>query len=385
MFEIDDVKGQTAKIKVVGVGGAGGNAINNMIASNLHGVDFIAVNTDTQVLETSLAPIKVQIGASITKGLGAGADPQIGRQSAMEDKAVLADLLGGADLIFITAGMGGGTGTGASPVIASVAKELGALTVAIVTKPFFYEGKTRTMRAEEGIKELKGHVDTLIVIPNDRIAEVVEKKIAFHKGFAITDDVLRQAIQGISDIIQVPGLINVDFADVKTTMQNTGRAVMGVGIGRGEGGAIEAAKKAITNPLLEDSSIEGARGILINITGGCHLSLGDVQEAASIIYDSAHEGANIIFGAVINPDIEEEVKITVIATGFDEKKEKVELPQVRKWSPAKESLIFRGSERVLAKNLMPHVSMDSIPSDTLPYEDPLDVPAFLRKAHDRAI
>ena len=255
--------------------------------------------------------------------------------------------------------------------------------MAIVTKPFFYEGKTRTMRADEGIRELKGHVDTLIVIPNDRIAEVVEKKIAFHKGFAVTDDVLRQAIQGISDIIQVPGLINVDFADVKTTMQNTGRAVMGVGLGRGEGGAIEAAKKAITNPLLEESSIEGARGILINITGGGQLSLGDVQEAASIIYDAAHEGANIIFGAVINPDIEDEVKITVIATGFDEKKEKVELPQVKKWSPAKEPLTFRGSERILAKNLTPHSSIDSGPTDMLPYEDPLDVPAFLRKVHDR--
>ncbi|HAM52452.1 MAG TPA: cell division protein FtsZ [Nitrospiraceae bacterium] len=383
MFEIDDVKGQAAKIKVVGVGGAGGNAINNMITSNLHGVDFISVNTDTQVLETSLATLKVQIGASITKGLGAGADPQIGRQSALEDRAFISEVLGGADLIFITAGMGGGTGTGASPVIASVAKELGALTVAIVTKPFFYEGKTRIMRADEGIKELKGHVDTLIVIPNDRISEVVEKKIAFHKGFAVTDDVLRQAIQGISDIIQVPGLINVDFADVKTTMQNTGRAVMGVGIGRGEGGAIEAAKKAITNPLLEDSSIEGAKGILINITGGSQLSLGDVQEAASIIYDSAHEGANIIFGAVINPDIEDEVKITVIATGFDEKKEKVELPQVKKWAPVKEPLSYRGSERVLAKNLVPHIKVESVAPDMMPFEDPLDVPAFLRKAHDR--
>jgi len=389
MFEIDDAKGQTANIKVVGVGGAGGNTINNMISSGVQGVDFIAVNTDTQVLETSLAATKVQIGASITRGLGAGADPQIGRQSALEDRSALAEALGGADLIFITAGMGGGTGTGASPVIASVAKELGALTVAIVTKPFFYEGKSRTLKADEGIKELRSNVDTFIVIPNDRIAHVVEKKVSFQKGFAITDEVLKQAIQGISDIILTPGLINVDFADVKTAMLNTGRAVMGVGIGRGEGGAIEAAKKAITNPLLEDSSIEGARGILINISGGTQLSLGDVQEAASIIYDSAHDAANIIFGAVVNSDVEDEVKVTVIATGFEEKKEKVELPQVKKWTPSlppmREPLSYRGSERLLAKTISPAVSIDSMPSDLLSYEDPLDVPAFLRKASQRTM
>lgn len=382
MFEIDDVKGQTAKIKVVGVGGAGGNAVNNMIAANLQGVDFISVNTDTQVLEASLSPVKVQIGGAITRGLGAGADPQIGKRSAVEDRQLIMDTIGSADLVFITAGMGGGTGTGASPVIAAAARELGALTVAIVTKPFFYEGKTRSARAEEGIRELKDCVDTLIVIPNDRISAVVEKNVPFHKGFAVTDDVLRQAIRGISDIILVPGLINVDFADVKTVMCNTGRAVMGVGIGRGEGGAVEAAKKAITNPLLEDSSVEGARGILINITGGASLSLGDVQEAASIIYDAAHDGANIIFGAVINPDIEDEVKITVIATGFEEKKAKAELPQVKKWTPMKEKepLAYRGSERVLSKNLVPGIRVDPAGTDLMPYEDPVDVPAFLRKA-----
>jgi cell division protein FtsZ len=260
---------------------------------------------------------------------------------------------------------------------------MGVLTVAIVTKPFFYEGKSRALKAEEGVRDLRANVDTLIVIPNDRISLVVEKKVAFHKGFAVTDEVLKQAIQGISDIILTPGLINVDFADVRTTMENTGRAVMGVGAGKGEGGAVEAAKKAITNPLLEDSSIEGARGILINITGGTQLSLGDVQDAASIIYDSAHEGANIIFGAVINPDIDDEVKITVIATGFDEKKEKVELQQVRKWAPVREPLSYRGSERVLAKKMVPAVSIDSITSDLMPYEDPLDVPTFLRNAPQR--
>lgn len=385
MFEIDDVKGQTAKIKVVGIGGAGGNAINNMIASNLHGVDFIAVNTDMQVLEASLAPVRVQIGAEVTRGLGAGGDPEIGRQSALDDRNALVDALSGADLVFITAGMGGGTGTGASPVVASVAKEVGALTVAIVTKPFFYEGKTRMMKAEEGIRELKGSTDTFIVIPNDRISSVVQKNIPFHKGFAVTDDVLRQAIQGISDIILVPGLINVDFADVRTTMQNTGRAVMGVGSGKGEGGAIEAAKKAITNPLLEDSSIEGARGVLINITGGTQLSLGDVQEAASIIYDAAHDGATITFGAVINPDVEDEVRITVIATGFEEKKEKVELPQVKKWTPVREPVSYRGSERVLAKNLIPAAGLNNVTSDLMPFEDPLDIPTFLRKAPERTM
>lgn len=379
MFEIEDVKGQTAKIKVIGVGGAGGNAINNMIASNLHGVEFIAINTDTQVLDASLASLKVQVGNSITRGLGAGADPQIGRQSALENRASIADVLEGADMVFITAGMGGGTGTGASPVVAGIARELGALTVAVVTKPFFFEAETRAHNAEQGIKELRENVDTLIVIPNDRISSVVDKKTPLLKGFAVANDVLRQAVQGISDIILTPGLINVDFADVKTIMQNTGRAVMGIGVGKGEGGAVEAAKRAILNPLLEDSSIEGARGILFNVTGGLELSLGDVQEAAAIIYDSAHKGVNIIFGAVINPDIEDEVRVTVIATGFEEKKEKLELPQVKKWTPKKEAMVFRGSGRVLSKNLLEGLHADAASSELMPYEDPLDTPAFLRK------
>ncbi len=383
MFEIDDVKGQSAKLKVVGVGGAGGNAINNMIASNLQGVEFIAVNTDTQVLDSSLAPTKVQIGASITKGLGAGSNPLIGKQSAVEDRVSIAERLEGADLVFITAGMGGGTGTGASPVIAEVAKEMGALTVAIVTKPFFYEAKTRAINAEEGIRELKEHVDTLIVIPNDRIALVVDKNTPLLKSFSIANDVLRQAIQGISDIILKPGLINVDFADVKTIMQNTGKAVMGTGACKGEGGAMEAAKKAISNPLLEDSSIEGARGILFNITGGINLSLSDVQDAASIIYDSAHENATIIIGNVIDPDIEDEIRITVIATGFEEKKEKAELPQIRKWTPVNESVSFKASGRVLSKDLKQGVMVNTVHSDLMTYEDPLDVPAFMRKAPQR--
>jgi cell division protein FtsZ len=383
MFEIDDVKGQTAKIKVVGVGGAGGNAINNMIASSLQGVEFIAINTDTQILETSLAPVKVQIGASITKGLGAGSNPQIGKQSALEDKASLGEVLQGADMVFITAGMGGGTGTGASPVVAGVARELGALTVAIVTKPFFYEARTRAVNAEEGIRELRNNVDTIIVIPNDRIALVVDKNTPLLKGFSVANDVLRQAVQGISDIILKPGLINVDFADVRTIMQNTGKAVMGTGTGKGEGGAAEAAKKAILNPLLEDSTIEGARGILFNITGGINLSLSDVQEAASIIYDSAHENATIIIGNVIDPDIDDEVRITVIATGFQEKKEKAEIPQIKKWTPVNEPVALKASGRVLSKNLSSGLVVNTVSSDLMPYEDPLDVPTFIRKIPQR--
>ncbi len=383
MFEIDDVKGQTARIKVVGVGGAGGNAVNNMIASNLQGVEFIAINTDTQVLETSLASSKVQIGAAITKGLGAGSNPQIGKQSALEDRPSIAEVLEGADMVFITAGMGGGTGTGASPVIANVARELGALTVAIVTKPFFYEAKTRAINAEEGIRELRNNVDTIIVIPNDRIALVVEKSTPLLKGFSVANDVLKQAVQGISDIILKPGLINVDFADVRTIMQNTGKAVMGTGVGKGEGGAAEAAKKAILNPLLEDSTIEGARGILFNITGGINLSLSDVQEAASIIYDSAHENATIIIGNVIDPDIDDEIRITVIATGFEEKKEKVEMPEIKKWTPLKEPVTLKAAGRVLSKNLNPGIMVNTVSSDLMPYEDPLDVPTFMRKMPQR--
>lgn len=384
-FEIEDAKGQTAKIKVVGVGGAGGNAVNNMIASNLQGVEFISVNTDMQVLETSLAPTKIQIGAMITRGLGAGADPNIGRQSAIEDKAAIEEVLKGADMVFITAGMGGGTGTGASPVIAGIARELGALTVAVVTKPFFYEAKTRAFKAEEGVRELKDNVDTLIVIPNDRIAQVVDRKTPLLKSFAVANDVLKQAIQGISDIILTPGLINVDFADVKTIMQNTGRTVMGIGTGNGEGGALEAAKKAITNTLLENSSIDGARGVLVNITGSLDLSISDVEEAVSLIHDAAHEGANIIVGAVINPDVDEEVKVTVIATGFDEKKDKLELPQVKTWTPVRETVSLRGSERVLSKNLRSEIALTSMPSALMPYEDTLDIPTFLRNAPQEVV
>jgi len=380
MFEIEEVRGQRAKIKVVGVGGAGGNAINNMIASNLHGVEFIAVNTDMQALETSLASVKVQIGANLTRGLGAGSNPQIGREAALEDSSLIAEYLEGADMVFITAGMGGGTGTGAGPVIAGIAKEFGAITIAVITKPFFYEGKVRYINAEEGIKELRSNVDTLIVIPNDKIGLVVEKGTPLLKSFSVANDVLKQAVQGISDIILIPGIINVDFADVKTIIQDKGRGVMGSGVGRADSGAIDAAKKAISNPLLEDSSIEGAKGILVNITGGLELSLNDVQDAISYIYDSSHEDVHLIFGAVIDSDIGDEVRVTVIATGFSDQKEKVDLPQFKKWAPHKQSVNLRGSERVLSKNLKPNYGADMAASDIMAYEDHIDVPTFLRKA-----
>ena len=380
MFEIEEVRGQTAKIKVVGVGGAGGNALNTMITSNLHGVEFIAVNTDMQALETSLAPSKIQIGSNLTRGLGAGSDPQIGREAALEDGSLIAEYLEGADMVFITAGMGGGTGTGASPVIAGIAKELGAITIAVITKPFFYEGKIRYANAEEGIKELRNTVDTLIVIPNDKIGLVVEKGTPLLKSFAIANDVLKQAVQGISDIILIPGLINVDFADVKTIIQDKGRGVMGSGLGKGEGGALEAARKAISNPLLEDSSIEGSKGILVNITGGLELSLDGVKEAVSFIYDSAHEDVHVIIGAVIDPDISDEVRVTVIATGFSDQKEKVDLPQIKKFTPLRHSVHLKGSERVLSKNLSQNLGTDMITTDIMAYEEPIDMPTFLRKS-----
>jgi cell division protein FtsZ len=380
MFEIEEVKGQKAKIKVVGVGGAGGNAVNNMIASNLHGVEFVAINTDMQALETSLAPVKIQIGEGLTRGLGAGSNPQIGREAALEDSTAIAEYLEGSDMVFITAGMGGGTGTGAGPVIAGIARELGAITVAVITKPFFYEGKIRCTNAEEGIKELKKNVDTLIVIPNDKIGLVVEKGTPLLKSFAVANDVLKHAVQGISDIILIPGLINVDFADVKTIIQDQGRGVMGSSIGNGDGGALDAAKKAISNPLLEESSIEGARGILVNITGGLELSLNDVQEAVSYIYDSAHEEVHLIFGAVIDPDIGNEVRVTVIATGFSGQKEKVDLPQIRKWTPIRQPVNLKGSERVLSKNLKKNYGADIVTTEIMPYEEHIDIPAFMRKA-----
>jgi cell division protein FtsZ len=307
----------TAKIKVIGVGGGGGNAVNRMIQAGIKGVEFLVANTDVQAMRTSLAPTKIQIGAKLTKGLGAGANPDVGKQAALEDTDRILETLSGADMIFITTGMGGGTGTGAAPIIASLAAELGALTVAVVTKPFNFEGKRRRVQAEHGIRALRETVDTLITIPNERLLNFVERATSLGEAFKIADDILRQAVQGISDLITVPGEINLDFADVKTIMHGMGMALMGTGVSTGEHRAVEAAQRAISSPLLEEASIEGAKGVLINVTGGSDMTLFEVHEAASIIQEAADEEANIIFGTVIDPRMKDEVKVTVIATGFD--------------------------------------------------------------------
>ncbi|EGW38330.1 MULTISPECIES: cell division protein FtsZ [unclassified Desulfosporosinus] len=317
MLEFDTDLNQFAEIKVIGVGGGGNNAVNRMITAGLQGVDFVTVNTDSQALQLSRAGQKVQIGIKLTKGLGAGANPEIGAKAAEESREELAKVLKGADMVFVTAGMGGGTGTGAAPIVAEVAKEMGALTVGVVTRPFTFEGRKRAMQAEKGIAELKSKVDTLITIPNDRLLQVVDKHTTIHEAFRIADDVLRQGVQGISDLIAVPGLINLDFADVKTIMSNTGSALMGIGQATGENRAADAARKAISSPLLE-TSIEGAKGVLLNITGGTNLTLFEVNEAAGIIAEAADPEANIIFGAVVDENLKEEIRVTVIATGFDQ-------------------------------------------------------------------
>ena len=319
MLEFDMDLNQFAEIKVIGVGGGGNNAVNRMITAGLKGVDFVAINTDAQAINLSRAGHKVQIGLKLTKGLGAGANPEVGSKAAEESREELINVLKGADMVFVTAGMGGGTGTGAAPIVAEIAKELGALTVGVVTRPFTFEGRKRAMQAEKGIAELKSKVDTLITIPNDRLLQVVDKHTTIHEAFRIADDVLRQGVQGISDLIAVPGLINLDFADVKTIMRNTGSALMGIGTATGENRAADAARKAISSPLLE-TSIEGAQGVLLNITGGQNLTLFEVNEASEIIAEAADPEANIIFGAVIDESLKEEVRVTVIATGFDQQK-----------------------------------------------------------------
>jgi cell division protein FtsZ len=306
-----------ARIKVVGVGGGGGNAINRMVDVGLTGVEFIAANTDEQALDHNKAGVKMQIGHKLTKGLGAGADPNIGRQAALEDTDTIIQTLSGADMIFVTTGLGGGTGTGAAPVIASLASELGALTIAVVTKPFRFEGRKRAVQAEAGLEALRECVDTVITIPNERLISVIDKKTTLTDAFTLADDVLRQAIQGISDLILVPGLINLDFADVKTIMHGMGVAMMGTGVADGDNRAVDAARRAVSSPLLEDSSVNGARGVIINITGGPDMTLMEVNEASCIIQEASHEDANIIFGAVVDPTLVGQVKITVIATGFE--------------------------------------------------------------------
>jgi len=316
MIQLESNFKMNAKIKVIGVGGGGCNAINTMIMSNLEGVEFIAANTDLQALGACKSPLKVQLGSQITKGLGAGADPEVGKKAMMEDLEKMKELIQGADMVFIAAGMGGGTGTGGAPVLASIAKDLGALTVAVVTKPFMFEGKRRQMVASRGIDELKNAVDTLIAIPNQRLLVNSSKRMTLIEGFKKADEILLHAVKGISDLITVPGLINLDFNDVRTVMSEMGMAFMGTGEGTGENRAIEAARKAISSPLLEDVTIDGAKGLLINITAGPDLTLFEVNEASSMIQEDAHDDANIIFGAVIDERAGEEVRVTVIATGF---------------------------------------------------------------------
>ena len=316
---------QLAKIKVIGLGGGGGNAINRMVESGVKGVEFIAANTDLQVLNTSKADVKIQIGATLTDGLGAGGKPEVGRESAIESKKEIEDALSGADMVFITAGMGGGTGTGAAGIVAEIAKGLGALTVAIVTKPFSFEGKRRMENAMYGIEELKKHVDTLIVIPNDRLREIIDKSTPMLEAFKEVDNVLRRGVQSISDLIAVVGLVNLDFADVKAVMENSGRAIIGIGIGMGEERALEAAKQAVSSPLLEQS-IEGATDAIINITGGVNLTLFEAEQAAEVVRSASNTDINTIFGSVINENLNDEVIVTVIATGFDKAPKKAPEP-----------------------------------------------------------
>ena len=329
MLEFDIDMDNFAQIKVIGVGGAGNNAVNRMIQYGLRGVDFIAINTDKQALYLSQATQKIQIGEKLTKGLGAGADPEVGQKAAEESRDEILQVIKGADMVFITAGMGGGTGTGAAPIVAELAKELGILTVGVVTKPFMFEGRRRAINAEKGIAELKSKVDTLITIPNDRLLQVVEKRTSMVEAFKIADDVLRQGVQGISDLIAVPGLVNLDFADVRTIMKEKGLAHMGIGRGTGENRATDAAKQAIQSPLLE-TTIDGEKGVLLNITGGPDLGLFEVNEAAELVAQAADPDAQIIFGAVIDENMGDEIQIIVMATGFEHKLEKKELKQVEK-------------------------------------------------------
>jgi cell division protein FtsZ len=389
-----------ARIKVVGVGGGGSNAVNRMVAAGFDGVEFIVANTDLQALRQNPAPNKLQIGSKLTKGLGAGADPNVGRQAALEDTEKLIEALDGADMVFVTTGLGGGTGTGAAPVIASLASELGALTIAVVTKPFKFEGKKRQLQAERGLEELRECVDTVITIPNERLLATIGRTTSLNEAFTSADDVLRQAIQGISDLILVPGLINLDFADVKTIMAGMGLAIMGTGMSEGDDRAIKAANAAISSPLLEDASVKGARGVIINVTGGPDLSLIEVSEASAIIQEAAHEEANIIFGAVVDPGMEGKVKITVIATGFDRPaaaqvaaataQTPVDLQSYAAWKQdsGERAVAVGGSRISLSRRAVLDMPLplatadDTGPGAEFEPASPLDVPAFLRRQNE---
>ncbi|MEH7075042.1 cell division protein FtsZ [Neobacillus drentensis] len=377
MLEFDTNLDSLATIKVIGVGGGGNNAVNRMIEHGVQGVEFIAVNTDAQALNLSKAEVKMQIGAKLTRGLGAGANPDVGKKAAEESKEQLEAALSGADMVFVTAGMGGGTGTGAAPVIAQIARDLGALTVGVVTRPFTFEGKKRSGQASGGIGAMKDAVDTLIVIPNDRLLEIVDKSTPMLEAFREADNVLRQGVQGISDLIAVPGLINLDFADVKTIMSNKGSALMGIGVSAGENRAAEAAKKAISSPLLE-TSIDGAQGVLMNITGGTNLSLYEVQEAADIVASASDQEVNMIFGSVINESLKEEIIVTVIATGF--KEESVQPKAARPtFGQPKQQIGHVKREQPKREE----VQQEPVRHTQVNQEETLDIPTFLRNRNRR--
>jgi cell division protein FtsZ len=373
MLEFDMDMESFARIKVIGCGGGGSNAVNRMIAGGVKGVEFITLNTDAQALQLSSAEIKLQIGEKLTRGLGAGANPEIGKKAAEESREMIENALRGADMVFVTAGMGGGTGTGPAPVVAEIAKELGALTVGVVTRPFSFEGRKRAMQGEMGIAALKEKVDTLIVIPNDRLLEIVDKNTPMLEAFREADNILRQGVQGISDLIAVPGLINLDFADVKTIMTERGSALMGIGVGSGENRAAEAARRAISSPLLE-TSIDGARGVLMNITGGTNLSLYEVNEAADIVSSAADPDVNMIFGAVINEDLKNEIVVTVIATGFEDNQKQASAARrtqqpiaTNRPTPISNANPGRSKEEEEEKSFFSMSNLDN-----------LDIPAFLR-------
>ena len=383
LIEFENENDYTATIKVVGVGGGGTNAVNSMVRDNLRGVEFIIANTDLQSLEKSECQGKIQIGSELTRGLGAGSNPEIGRDAAQESENMIRDMLEGADMVFITAGMGGGTGTGAAPVISRIAKETGALTVGVVTKPFSFEGKRRMRQAEEGLVELKEAVDTLIVIPNQKLLSYVGKQTSFTSAFSMVDDILKQAVCSISDLIVVPGLINLDFADVKCIMGSMGKALMGSGTATGENRAVEAAQKAISSPLLDEATVDGAQGILINITGGEDLTLMEINEASMMIQKNAHDDAHIIFGAVIDPKMEGEMRVTVIATGFEPTavpliEERPALKKVVGGSPQLENEDSASFKHL--KTLASSIKDDNQDSGNLNAN--FDIPTFLRKHAD---
>ncbi len=371
IFIDDDPPLTGARIKVIGIGGGGSNAVNRMIEAGIEGIEFLVANTDLQALKRSRAPIKIQLGGRLTKGLGAGADPNVGREAALEDTDKIIEVLEGADMVFVTTGLGGGTGTGGAPIIASLATELNALTVAVVTKPFHFEGRRRMQQAEQGLRELRECVDTVITIPNERLLHTVERGVSLPDSFRVADDVLRQAVQGISDLITVPGLINLDFADVKSIMAGMGLALMGAGRATGENRAIEATQQAISSPLLEEATIQGAKGVLINITGGPDLTLFEVNAASSIIRESADEDANIIFGAVIDDNMRDEMKITVIATGFERESAVMAAVATPATLPTPQPRYVQRPADDLPRPMM-----------SQPRADDLDVPTFIRKKAD---